>query len=368
MDKFLNNVEIKNFKSIKDLKFDAKKVNIFIGKPNVGKSNILEAMSMLGAEYGMQSKGFLSNLIRYKDLQDLFFDHNNKNKIEVLTDIKSATIKNITFLNDSYYSLIISQFSSETINDKYYKLSYNNYRELDNTFMYEEASSPDDSIPSIFSIFNQEGSVILIRKLFHKFSPVKKYDFIKNNIWANNIITQDFLYPPSGENIFFILQEEKSLYSEISSLFNEYGLELVLKINEQRIELQKKIDGIAYSYPYEISADTLQRYIFYLAALHSNKESILLLEEPEVHSFPPYTKMLADKITKDETNQYFITTHSPYLLHTIIENTALSDLNIFITYYENYETKVKALSSEDIRQILDDSIDVFFNLDRFLEA
>lgn len=39
---FLDWVEIKNFKSIKDLRLDCKRVNIFIGKPNVGKSNILE--------------------------------------------------------------------------------------------------------------------------------------------------------------------------------------------------------------------------------------------------------------------------------------------------------------------------------------
>lgn len=37
---FLNWVEIKNFKSIKDLRLDCKRVNVFIGKPNVGKSNI----------------------------------------------------------------------------------------------------------------------------------------------------------------------------------------------------------------------------------------------------------------------------------------------------------------------------------------
>ncbi|UFH52929.1 AAA family ATPase [Spirosoma sp. KNUC1025] len=45
---FLNWVEIKNFKSIKDLRLDCKRVNIFIGRPNVGKSNILEGLGLLG--------------------------------------------------------------------------------------------------------------------------------------------------------------------------------------------------------------------------------------------------------------------------------------------------------------------------------
>ena len=36
---FLNWVEIENFKSIKDFRLDCKRVNVFIGKPNVGKFN-----------------------------------------------------------------------------------------------------------------------------------------------------------------------------------------------------------------------------------------------------------------------------------------------------------------------------------------
>ena len=48
---FLDWVEIKNFKSIKDLRLDCKRINVFIGKPNVGKSNILEALGLLGAEH-----------------------------------------------------------------------------------------------------------------------------------------------------------------------------------------------------------------------------------------------------------------------------------------------------------------------------
>ncbi len=61
---FLDWVEIKNFKSIKDLRLDCKRVNIFIGKPNVGKSNILEALGMLGAE--LFDEKFMNGSVRYK--------------------------------------------------------------------------------------------------------------------------------------------------------------------------------------------------------------------------------------------------------------------------------------------------------------
>ena len=56
---FLNWVDIKNFKSIKDLHLNCKRVNVFIGKPNVGKSNILEGLGLLGAS--IDDDKFLKN-------------------------------------------------------------------------------------------------------------------------------------------------------------------------------------------------------------------------------------------------------------------------------------------------------------------
>jgi len=41
----IKNIEIKNFKSIRHQTIDdCRKVNVFIGYPNVGKSNIIEAL------------------------------------------------------------------------------------------------------------------------------------------------------------------------------------------------------------------------------------------------------------------------------------------------------------------------------------
>ena len=42
----IKNLEIKNFKSIKHLEMECKRINLFIGEPNAGKSNILEALGL----------------------------------------------------------------------------------------------------------------------------------------------------------------------------------------------------------------------------------------------------------------------------------------------------------------------------------
>ena len=43
----INELEIHNFKSIKDLTLPCKRFNVFIGEANTGKSNILEALGLL---------------------------------------------------------------------------------------------------------------------------------------------------------------------------------------------------------------------------------------------------------------------------------------------------------------------------------
>lgn len=106
--------------------------------------------------------------------------------------------------------------------------------------------------------------------------------------------------------------------------------------------------------------------IFYFAAIDSNHDSVLILEEPEVHSFPPYTKQLADRIIASKDNQFFLTTHSPYILQNLVSDLGADDLNVFITYFDHYETKVKRLTETDLSRVADFGIDLFFNLDQFI--
>ena len=117
-------------------------------------------------------------------------------------------------------------------------------------------------------------------------------------------------------------------------------------------------------YPYQLTSDTLQRIIFYAIAIESNKDSTLIFEEPESHAFPYYTKWLGEKIGADTTNQYFIATHNPYLLQAVLEKTKKDDIQVFVTYYRNYQTKVIPLDPNQVSEIMTN--DPFFNLDEFI--
>ena len=85
MANFFNSVRITNFKSLKDVTLsDCKRINLLIGKPNVGKSNILEAIGLFGLGYSHFNKNKkLTQFIRFENTPELFFDGNINEPITV---------------------------------------------------------------------------------------------------------------------------------------------------------------------------------------------------------------------------------------------------------------------------------------------
>ena len=339
---FLNWVEIKNFKSIKDLRLDCKRVNVFIGKPNVGKSNILEALGLLGANYSDDK--YLSGAIRYEDVRDLFTDNDSEQTISISTNHLSASLKRDDYLENT----------TEDIFEVTRQIDSSNYRH----FVINNKGVVTVSGAGTFNNRRERDHFDIYRT-----SPVKKYDFHSLHTFDNSF--SHYLLPPSGPNLYEVIRRNKDLWSEFAKLFTEQQLELVLFDAKQEFILQKKDGPYVIQYPYFSIADTFRRYMFYISAIESNKDSVLIFEEPEVHSFPPYTQSLAYRMIYDDDNQYFISTHSPYMLHPFIAKMDYSDLNVFITYYHEYQTKVKALTEEEFRDILDYSTNVFFNLNKF---
>ncbi len=317
----ISTLEVKNFKSIKHLKLDCKKINVFIGKPNTGKSNILESIGVFSSPYER-----LSAFVRFENMANLFYDQDINQAIKIDAD-------------NTYYSI---QFENG-----------------------EFIGKGGDKDPNKFSFgfrCDYNGSW---QATVNKLSPFKFYKFSPIDIFPKQDF--NFLLPPNGENLLAILLTNKDLRKLSSDLFREFGTRIVLKPHENKIDIQKEIEDIIISYPYSVVSDTLRRIVFYLVAIETNKESVIILEEPEAHSFPFYTKYLAERIALDETNQFFMSTHNPYFLLSVLEKTPKNDIGIFITYFVDYQTKVKQLSERQMAEFFDLDASVFFNLDRFLE-
>jgi len=331
----IKKLEIKNFKSIKNLNLECKRVNVFIGKPNTGKSNILEALGILSFGRFHIIGADLKEFVRFEYMNDLFYNENLDESITIKTDEK---ILEINF--DSEKEVFWGRYRKET-----YPMPIP--QEVLFSFEYDYEGKGKKSCPDPTKL------------------PFKFYRFSIKKTFPRKEVS--FLLPPSGENLLAILRSHKELMKLVNEIFDEYGLRIKLRPQESKIEVEEDIKDIIISHPYPLVSDTLQRLIFHLAAIETNKDSIIIFEEPEAHAFPYYTKYLAELIALDENNnQYFISTHNPYFLLPIIEKTPRDEVGIFITDFEDYQTKVKGLSEEDIKEIMDMEVDVFFNIERFL--
>lgn len=327
----IRSLSIQNFKSIKKTSFGCKKLNVFIGEPNSGKSNILEALAL--KSQNAVNDHLNKEIFRYKTLGDLFFDFDINTPILVETDFDALKL----------------EYAAK---DKVPENKFNLYPKA-------QLNVPESPIK-----IEHDGKIAQHGRLFD--TNIKFYEYKRLKEFKANYFPH--LTVPFGDNLPGLLLSNSQLKKWVTEFLLAKGLTLTLKPTENDLSVSKFKDQEIYSYPYFSISETLQRVIFYNLAIMSNEESTLLFDEPESNTFPFYTKYLAERIALDETNQFFITTHNPYLLLSLIEKTPMNQLNVCIVTMKDYQTEVKQLNENQISKVLDLNSDVFFNFNQILDS
>ena len=319
-------IEIKNFKSIKHIVLkDCKRINLFIGKPNVGKSNILEALTAFSLPYSRYiNNKSLQQFIRCENESELFYNGDMSKDIEIQTDsdkvvFQSNKTSHISRLNGFLNGKSVIELSGLKI--------------------------------------KQTGSEMPNKDVRSYFFP-SPFQFENTGL--------KFLQPTTGCNLSSVLYSLENTKKEISDILALYGLKLSFDQASQQIKLFKTVsENSIYLVPFNSIADTLQRILFYKTAIASNENAILTFEEPEAHSYPPYISKITTDIIHSETNQFFITTHSPYVLNEFLENRK-DELGIYLIDFKDGETTVKGLTEDETNEVYQSGVDLFFNSAIFL--
>jgi len=341
--KYLDTIEIKNFKSIRHQKIEGcKRINLFIGYPNVGKSNILEALGLFSYLKYSDQPFELADICRVKELAELFFNQNYNEKGSVT--LNERVILEITM--DDGLRLLGNFFD------------FNSNRPNGVSEFSSFQLRAQGELSSVKNVSESEYATMI--------SPVKKYTFKSGT--EGKFATPKALRFPFGENLLALLQGNAKLRMEVKELFDLYELKLFLDPSAKSINFFKELsDGTAIKVPYHQIADTLQRLIFYKAAILTNSQKVILFEEPEAHMFPPYIRKFTSEVMFDEgKNQYFIATHSPYVLESFVED-AFEDTSIYLVDYKNGETRINKLELEELNEIRQYGVDLFFNLESYLK-
>jgi hypothetical protein len=224
------------------------------------------------------------------------------------------------------------------------------------------------------SITSAEGSgnYLIDNKLNLRFGKTEQYfPSIRKYIFLPDITFKEghshYLIPPYGYNLLNTLEVNTGLKNKVSGLFKEYKLSVVFDRGSQELKIMKanNNDADIFLVPYTSIADTLQRIIFYKTAIASNHDAVLLFEEPEAHSFPPYISEITQDMIDKKDSQFFISTHSPYILNELLED-AKDELAVFLLDYKDYQTVVNRLSEAELHQIYQDGVDLFMNNESYL--
>lgn len=339
----IQNLNISNYKSISQLDINCSRINILIGEPNSGKSNILEALDlsylswMMGTNEGNRKS--------------------NTELIDLKTFFRVNKVADMFHLGNLAAPISINHpgFSVGTyIEPKYDKKNEKNFFEFHN---------------SNGSFTHFDNDFIPQDPLQFYASPVKPYRYKSNIQFHDTGNYIDRLMPPFGNNLAKVIFHNSDMLQLAKDFGKEHGFELNIDNANNNIILQLRInEGIVYSLPYEALADTFKRILFYSAAVSHSNASVITLDEPDTHAFPPYVSYLAEEIINQNKMQFFIATHNPYLLNKFIEKTPFSELGVFVVSFDKTSrtTTAKKLSDKDLSELLDYGVDIFFNLNRYL--
>ncbi len=354
MGKFIDNIEIKNFKSIRHQKItDCRRINLFIGYPNLGKSNILEAIGLFSMNQegpfdtsknpSSLNKVAFNQICRISEPIDLFYDKSYKDGLFI--SINNRFVLQLREPNDFnvlHFENILpdkGHFENhlEATLLSSIKVNTHNFRI---TWHPTQAFIKDE-------VYNR------IKIYLYKQQPqVGSNDFTSLNMPYGNNLAQIISTNEDVRLLFIDLLKQNNLKPH--AITGKYGVAKELS------------NGVVVTFDSSLVADTINRLLFHVAAIQTNKNSILLFEEPEAHMFPPYISKLTGEIIYNENgNQYFITTHSPFVINDFLED-ARQDLSVYVVGYKDGATAIKRLTEKEMHEVYQYGVDLFFNIEDYV--
>ena len=407
-DYLLTRLCIEHFKSLKDIDLPLKHLNIFIGPNNSGKSSILQTLLLLKQSYSEQVTNY-SQPFNFGSFQEVVFKKLPQLSIQIILEhpISLKLQEDFEIFNIKGTTLQTSFRLWHSPQDDHIYVNLLNDQKISQVSLYDNEKSD----PISFS--NDFRKNINSRAIGGSSSSTSKWLRFKRKIEPNKSIIQEI--PEEYQkvkvlnrilqrvNLFYSLFFKKITYIpvergamswttptqgstpkniEVNDRGNTLYNVLYHMIRREhtdtlsRIKKWAKEFGIHDLTPYPAEApnpmcgvETLQQYsdepfqlismgfgtrqILYLLlqAIIARRNSIILIEEHEIHLHPAYQTKVIDfllDIIINDNKQVLVTTHSEYLLlrlqNVILQRKIpIEEVGVFYVNLVEGQTQVKEL-------------------------
>ncbi len=324
---------IKNFKSHRETSLSLSRLNILSGLNGVGKSSILQSLLLLRQSYmknrlheGVDLNKPLCNiglavdaLYQYAQNDIICFEIESNQQIETDWQFHCSNLESTFIGLDNKPDMTkLSQLS----------LFNNNFQYLSAARLGPQENYPKDSysVEKCRQISSELGKCELTAHFLHYYGKKEKINFenlkypksqfddlsFQTDAWCNEI----------SHNINVIVKDNKTSF-EIKYQFN---LE-----NNQFPTNEFKSDNVGFGISYALP--------IIVAVLSADKDSILLIENPESHLHPQGQAKLAELMALAAHNgvQILLETHSDHII------------NGTLVAIKKFQTEQKGISNENVR-------------------
>ena len=352
-----DHLEIRNFKSVEHVELNCRRVNVLIGKPNSGKSNILESLGLV-SYVGYSSRGSsLQSFVRCDDVSNLFYGGLLGRPIEITLN-RTRPLDGELRIQERVCLV----------------LGYANGRcrggvGEEGLIRERDAPSANPPIePDAYTIVGS-GQTLSVSQGKGALGIVPTCKFYRfDSLTGFPVSAGGFLLPPSGENLISLLLRDPDLAREVQALFSEIGLQLGPRAKENRIDVLAEYGSSNFSHPYHLTSSHLQRLVFHIAALRTNSDSLVVLEDPESFPYPVHEEGLAEDIALDELgNQFLLSTNSPHFLKSLLDKTPREDMAVFVSSSYDRRTRLRQVPWHDLA-VLSDEAYLLSNFRELLET
>jgi predicted ATPase len=367
----ITQIDISNFRSIKQQSIPLKKLNILYGPNGSGKSSVMYA------PYVMRNF-FVNPNQRLNSLFNLGFINLGGFENVVRKDLKSSAIRIAVTsnyfsgyeFNKAYPKLIlnltnktggvISYWNGELKEDIFFELPYSAtekkviaFQEADllwNGLSFERINSKNPISNIVLSNLNtvyeeiKTLEIISVKRGF--FSPIFSIEMESNDEsrFAMQVRDEGIEYETKIDKYFQKIFDKHFRFVAIPGQSSFY----LRTLNNNRLETDIVNEGFG-----------VNQTLYMLIKLLRRNTSLAFIEEPEIHLHPSAQKKLVDvftEIVEKENKQIFLSTHSENIVSSVLGKIAegelsKDDVQFYLAVVENDETKIIPQEVNDKGQI-----------------